>query len=497
MRGMTTGRSWKGLALAGVLVLAACGSTVDPDRLAAYAQDPDAGLGVTDPTGDPGPGGPDGGPTDGGPGGVDGGPGGVVDPTAPPPGGPVVPGIGVTKDSIAIGVVVVEDQSEANAALGAGGVTGGDGKAYAEVMIKDINSRGIAGRKLVPVYDTISSVSNETMDAQLAGVCETFTQDEKVHIVEGVGQSESFAACIERAGVSQVVSNFSTSDTRTFQKYPHYVEPIAINLNRSATATVDSLARRGYFGGGVKVGVLTYDSPTFDYALRTSLLPALARHGVDPLVEQVTENQRLSDLTAESAQVSSVVLSFNSAGVDNVIIFERSGSLALFFMNAADGQEYTPRYGLNSQSGNSALVGLVPERQLRDALSIGWTTSTDLSAEDGAKAPRSPSRKRCVKLMNDAGLTFDSTNAEAIAVNTCDDFWLIERSLSAGAVNGVVTADSFLIGLHSLGTSFPGSDGFGTRFGPTQHDGLAEVADMAFMPACSCFQYTSKPYAIP
>jgi hypothetical protein len=241
---------------------------------------------------------------------------------------------------------------------------------------------------------------------------------------------------------------------------------------------------------------VTYDSPTFDYALRTSLLPALDALGIDPMVEQVTEAQRLSDLSGESAQVSSVVLSFNSAGVDHVIIIERSGTLGLFFMQAADGQDYYPRYGLNSQSGNSALSGIAPAGQLDRALSIGWTASTDLTAEDGAKHPRSASNRRCIKLMNDKGVTFDSTNAEAIALNTCLDLWLMEEAIEAGSAGNTIFGESWLTGLHSLG-DYEGYDGFDHHFGPTQHDAGAEVANMAYVPECTCFRYTSQPYRIP
>jgi hypothetical protein len=489
---------WGSLVLLVLLTSAACGSTVDPSRLRAFEADP--GSGFVEPGIDPVTGEPITGPTgDGGPGDVPGdGVGDAGTPTIGPTGGPAAPGIGVTKDTINIGIVDVEDQSEANAAFGAGAVTGGEGHEYTDAVLDDMNARGgIAGHKVIPIYDSISAVSNETFDAQLASVCETFTRDHKVYIVNGIGQSESFASCLESKGVAQVVDNLTNSDERTFRRYPHYVEVKSMSLNRIAKTTVESLYRRGYFSSDARVGVLTYDSETFDHALRTSLLPALAAHGVQALVRQVTENDRLSDLSNEGAQTSSVVLAFNSAGVDHVIILERSGTLALFFMNAADGQEYTPTYGLNSQSGNSAIVSLVPERQLHGALSIGWTVSTDLSPEDGAKAPKNASHRRCIELMNKRGLTFDSTNAEAIALATCDSLWLAEVAIEAGAVDGEITADSYLNGLNSLGTSFPASDGFGTRFSPTQHDGLAQVADMAYVEGCTCFRYLGPPYSVP
>src|SRR5262245_2695965 len=75
------------------------------------------------------------------------------------PSGPPTPDTspGVTADSIYVGVPYAADAA-ANKAAGAGGVTVGNPKADAQIVIDDINANGgVAGRKLVPVFHAIPS----------------------------------------------------------------------------------------------------------------------------------------------------------------------------------------------------------------------------------------------------------------------------------------------------------------------------------------------------
>jgi len=492
MRGIRPYSAWV-VAVACVLVAAACGSTVDPAELALLERDPLGGAGPVQATSaaTPGsgpsiPGDPSGGP----------GPGGSGGPIVPPP-PPGTPAVGVDADTMTVGFLYAQDQSEANAALGAGGITGADEKRIWDILIEDLNARGgIAGRRVVPVFHPIEAVSNQTIASQLEEACQTFTRDHQVYAALGGNPVESYVACLERAGTIALTSSLTTFDERGYGRYPNHVEVVAINLNRMATALAGGLARGGYLTPGASVGVLTYDSPSYDYALDRSLVPALEDLGVEPVVEQISEPEELSEFGALSAQVSGAVLRFKTLDISHVILFERQGEMTLFFLNEAEAQDYHPRYGLTSSSGNSQIVGSVPEGQLAGARSIGWFPYNDLTPEDSAKLPPNPSRARCVKLMADGGVTFDSTNAAGLAASACDQVWFLEQAVERAAAAGAITTSTWLAGVHGIGTGFVSGETFRVRFAPDQHDGVAAVAAMAFIRGCSCFRYTTAPYAI-
>jgi hypothetical protein len=486
-----------------LLLAAACGSTVDPGRLAVLYQDPGAGLGAVEPSVDPSTGLPVDPSFDSG---APGGPAGPDDPSGPTPFDPSAPGapaVGVTEDTISIGFIESENADQANQALGSSEVTAGDGRAMDEALIEDLNKRGgIAGHRVVPVFGTIDATSNETFESQFEGLCQTFTRDHHVYGVVGAGQvTENFLACMEAAGSVNVNGGFSNNDARIFPRYPHYIEVAMMNLTRGASITVDGLFRAGYFGSGAKIGVVTYDSPQFENALREGLLPALARHGLEAAeTRMLSYPDRLSDAGTMSSQASSAALRFKTQNVTHVLILDYNALATVLFMEAADNAEYAPKYGLNSQNGGSQLATIVPSccaQELHGALLVGWSPAADLGAEDYEARPKNASYRRCVKLMAENGVTFDSANAAGIALISCDSVWFLEQSVERAAVNGLISADTFLAGVHGLGTGFLAADPFQTRFDATHHDGISQAADMVYLDECSCFRYTSAPYAVP
>jgi hypothetical protein len=492
------------LGLALLLLATACGTTVDPGRLEAYRSDPDAGLGLQEPTTDATTGGPDD-PSVADPGdegGDDGGPGGsgIPSPSVGPPGAPAP---GVTDDTITLGFVTSENADAANQALGSSEITAGDGRAIAEATIDEVNGRGgIAGRKIEPVFATIDATSNEPFSAQFERICERFTRDHKVYAVVGAGQvTENFLACIERAGVANVNGGFSNNDARIFAKYPRYIEVGMMNLTRIAASTVNGLWRQGFFAQGERIGLVTYDSPQFENAVNDGLIPALAGHGLAlDRVSRLRYPERLSDVGTASSQASSAALRFKSRTISRVLILDYNALATALFMQAADNAEYSPKYGLNSQNGGSQLSTLLPSccaQQLPGAQMVGWSPLIDLNAEDWGGYPKTASRKRCMQTMDAHGVTFDSANANGNAIIACDTLWFLEAAVEAGSAAGEIDAATFLTGVHALGTSFQAGDTFQNRYDAEHHDGVSQIADASFVEACSCFRYTSRPYSVP
>jgi hypothetical protein len=415
---------------------------------------------------------------------------------------------GVTATTINLGLLYSVNGGAANAAVGAGGISQGDEKANDQILIDDINAHGgVLGRKLVPVYHAIDATSADTIDSQLQAACDDLTQDHKVFAVF-TGGTESFKQCLQSRGVAALEDDLTGSDTATFQRYPYYLEIGSMNLDRIAAAEVPALQAQGYFApwdsvngttaatGKAKTGIVTYDSPSFAHAVDKVLVPALANLGYAPDqadIVRVQELHRESDAGAISAQVSSAVLKLHSDGVEHVFVFEANGLLTLFFMSAAESQHYFPRYGSNTQNGNQALLdaGDVQKQQLVGSMGIGWLPSLDITpSENTDDGPYSnDARRRCLALMKAHGQTYSDTNAEAVALGTCNQFSFFHDAVTAGGPT--ISRDTLIAGAYKLGSSWQHNVVFATFFGPGHHDGVAAFRYWAFQDQCGCMRYTT------
>jgi hypothetical protein len=415
---------------------------------------------------------------------------------------------GVTATTINIGLLYSVNGGAANAAVGAGGISQGDQKANDQILIDDINAHGgVLGRKLVPIFHAIDATSADTIDSQLQAACDDLTQDHKVFVVFS-GGTESFKQCIQSRGVAALEDDLTGSDGATFQRFPNYLEIGSLNVDRIAAAEVPALQAQGYFApwdsvngataatGKAKTGIVTYDSPSFAHAVDQVLVPALAKLGFGPDqadIVRVPELHRESDAGAISASVSSAVLKLHSDGVEHVFVFEANGLLTLFFMNAAESQHYFPRYGSNTQNGNQALLdaGDIQKQQLIGSMGIGWLPSLDITpSENTDDGPYSnDARRHCLALMKAHGQTYSDTNAEAVALGTCNVFSFFHDAMTAGGPT--ISRDGLIAGAHKLGSSWQHNVVFGTFFGPGHHDGVAAFRYWSFQDNCGCMHYTT------
>lgn len=411
------------------------------------------------------------------------------------------PAPGVTADSISVGVPYDPGASAANQQQGAGGVTVGDEKADAQIVIDDVNAHGgVAGRKLVPVFYPAST--SGTPQAQLQAECTYFTQDHKVFAVFSDGPP-SYLQCLGDAGVVVVNDNLVASGAATFHLFPFWVEVSAFNLDRIPGPEVNALSAQGYFapwdtttgapgGSATKVGILTFDDPDFAHAVDQELVPALADAGyANPDIVRIGESGSAS---AQTAAISNAVLRFRTDQVDHVIIFESSGALAFYFVKDAATQNYHPRYAANTNNGFQALItgaGL-PKDELTGAVGLGWNPVLDLPYDqnplDGPYSNQA--RRHCQQLMAAGGQQFSDANAETVANLTCNSIYLFRAALDTQG--GHVSRDSFLAGLNTLGSSFQAASSFGTHFGPDQHDGGDGYYYWAYRSSCGCMAYTGS-----
>lgn len=475
------------------LVLAACGSTVS--NRAALNND-QGGLGLSVPSNGTGL------PTANGVPGTNGSslPGQIPGGNSPLGGGNTTVsgafGPGITPTKIYVGVSYTSDAEYANRQAGVSGVTVGDEEAQWKIVINDVNKRGgIAGRQVVPVWHVFRGASNETVASQFEAACDTYTHDNHVFAVL-VGQPDvpNYNACVQKSGAVHISINATDSDTKTFREFPYYVEPESLALDHFTSAEVPALVAQNYFGTNPKIGILTFDTPTYGRALYGSLLPALARYGhhVDPAnIARFTPLRRNSDVGAFSSAVAGTVLKFNANDVDHVLFIEARGDLSLFFLLAAQDQRYFPRYGFNSADapqGNIDSGAGISKRNFRGAVGIGWGPTGDLSPEDFPRSLATPEREYCLKIMRQGGQEFPDTNAESVALTTCDSLWFLKRA--ADAAGPVLNRKTFIAAVNGLGRLWRATDAMGTLFGSSKHDGVNAYSYYAFDESVGRMRYT-------
>jgi hypothetical protein len=410
------------------------------------------------------------------------------------------PGPGVTGSTIALGLQGLQDQAAANSALGGSAAGGFDYKRGWHALIAYQNSHGgIDGLRIVPTLHMYQAFSSSSFAQQDDEACKDWTQDHHVFAVLASPNSTDLLKCVQDAGaVFDSLDNLNTLEITPYHReFPYFIEPDALDVDRAAATMVDSLSHLHYFAKGEKLGVVTFDDPRFKYALDHGLVPALRRHNVD-----LADSAYLhfpggyGDYGQMSNDAANAAVKFKSEGIDHVVFIDKGGNAAFFFMEAAEKQQYRPRYGMTSQSGNQALISLLgsdSKPQLHDSLSIGWVPPTDASTANDPTT-RNPTRVLCMSIMRKAGVDTSSINGTLGALAICDALWSLAAALDR---TKVINQATFGQGVNGLGGSYAPGLVWSTKIDPSQHDGVSSVADMAFVDSCTCFKYTSRPYSIP
>ena len=412
---------------------------------------------------------------------------------------PGVDGPGVTDRTITLGLYNLSETEAAQEAIGSSAVGSFDLKRGWQALIDYQNRHGgIAGRRINPVFFTFESASSESLAQQEQEECARWTQDNHVFAGLTYVQSSNILECMHEAGA--VVHSLDSVSTRAtaplHRQYPFYVEPIALTLDRAAVAMVEGLHALRYFAGDERLGLVTFDNPSFRYATDKALMPALRRRGVTladaaylHLPATIGEYAQLSNDAANAA------LRFKSTGIDHVIFLDWGGAAAWLFMSAAEKQDYRPRYGFTSQSGNQSLAAVLgndARNQLRRALSIGWQPVTDtLEAEDADR--ENPTRVLCLSIMRKAGVQMNGPAGQALALAICDGLWSLGAALQDATV---INQTTYLAGNEGLRGAYQPASTWSTSISAHRHDGVSAVANLRFVDDCTCFRYLSRPYPI-
>jgi hypothetical protein len=393
-------------------------------------------------------------------------------------------GPGVTATTVRLGMIYSPNLNDAQRATGNENLQTGDPLEQEKALIEEINrTGGFAGRKVVLDAYAISAT---TPDAEQAfnGACQHFTQDSKVFAVVTAGP-ESFSACLEKGGVLHVGSDLTAATSASTKLLPHALRPAGITMDDAARLVVSGLDQQGYFKDSV-VGVITFDGTPYKNAVERVMKPALARIGHPSRKEFYVATPRgVSDYGSMSSSISSAVLQFRSAGVTHVIIFDQQGRITTFFIPAAQSQDYRPRYGFTSQAGFQVGVtsGSIPPEQARGAAGIGWLPAFDVPL---ARTAMTPGGRRCVDFFSKKGMPPSGENATVIAQFQCQDAWLLDTVMDR--LTADVTRDAFVAIAETMGAVVSAANR-SISFDRSRHDGVRVVRNVGWTESCGCFRY--------
>jgi hypothetical protein len=413
-------------------------------------------------------------------------------------------GPGITADTIKIGVSYADDAEEGNAALGAAGATQINTRRAWEALLKYVNDRGgVDGRKLVPVFHRLSATSTEPFEQQDQEVCAHWSEDDPVFVSDGAFKTDNGISCFQEHGMVTVTTNgLRYKSNAFFERFPTYLEFDGVDEDSIGVMYADHMKKMGYFNKGAKLGIVAWDDPEYAGPTQNSLIPRLKQNGVTPTDVVYTQYPTNgADIGNAVAQVGNTAVKFKGEGITHVMFMDSGAQLALFFMQAAQRQQYAPRYGLTSASGNTALADLLAaggagdaRQQLEDALSIGWLPSIDVRQDDAPSWANPPVKKVCYEQMRKGGVEMDSANARALADSVCDSVWTIQATLEAAG--DVINQETWYRALaQASDTQLTGGMGF--SISPTRRDGVETAIEAKFVDSCVCFRYVGNRFAIP
>jgi hypothetical protein len=389
-----------------------------------------------------------------------------------------------------------------------------DSEADYKAVIASIDAHGgIRGIPLVGYYYAINAASTTDPDTQLQAACDHFTEDQKVDMVATYtpgGLGDSLLECLRSRGVP-VVDGAAGADLSAgaLASDPGWWEPGEVSLNRLEQILPAVLASEGWADarwgsdprcaavGKPRVGVVTFDGADWQQAYSQDLVPAFQRLGTPVYdaaflnVSGTTANQ----LAEASSGVQSAVLKFSSECIDHVV-FVSNVAVDYLFMNVAEQQQYSPRYGLSSLEAPPVIIQNLanPGTQLNGAVGYGWSPFSDVDTTEFDATASAPGA-RCVAVLHAAGLAPTDNNSALLALPSCEGPYFAAAAFGRWLASAPGT--TLVQAVNSLGSSYQSSGAFGSSFDAVQHDGAASYRQLAFVGSCTCFRYTSPLRPMP
>ncbi|MGN6474556.1 MAG: hypothetical protein ACTHK4_13045 [Mycobacteriales bacterium] len=489
MTARTLRRRHRSLALlaVGSTLAVGCGSTIQEGRGTAASQGNGLSPVVTQPTpgtttgvlpGTSGPGAT--GPIPTQPGAVPGStaPTGTTPGGAPSPVSPLgAPSRGVTAKTISIGIQTFEGFNKAGKALGiSSGLPTDETQANAALVVKYINAHGgIAGRKIVPVYQDTNIDSGNSFDQDAQATCSTFAEDHHVFaaVTPEIFDHDTLMSCLSQHQTPLLANSVNIYDQAYANRYPGLFYDSAWVFGDRLTPFIDALAAKGFFPKTAVIGIVRATWPE-DLVAAQTITSALRAHGLSVRDDVgVDDETSTPDVAHVLSTMLSIQLRFHSEGI-NTVIFEKGPVFPYGFMVAAQNQGYHPKYALTSQANLDFLQANASTEQLRNAAGVTFSGLPSHPMVNGAT-------KICHAI---------SPHSESY----CGPLMLLAAAAKrAPVLNPAGLAEGF----KALARRFVSPQALATNFALHYQDGGAAQRTFGWDGGCHCFNYTGGIQLVP
>jgi hypothetical protein len=225
------------------------------------------------------------------------------------------------------------------------GVSLGNTVTEAEVydaLVAAFNDRGgIAGRRIIPVFDDTDTAST-SWDADFEAACAKFTQDHNVVAVLGYvfDYVTSFESCLAKRAIPHLSTSFNIPDAEELSKSPLLMALSTPRIERRSLVKVDGGLATGALTKTSKLGILVDSCPGTKRAWEKITKPYIESKGLT--IASTFEfgcPRGQAEAAAVAGQAGNLVLQFRAAGVDRVMFNAVSeGPALLVLANAAEAQ---------------------------------------------------------------------------------------------------------------------------------------------------------------
>lgn len=367
-----------------------------------------------------------------------------------------------------------------------------------DAVIGAMNDQGgVGGHKIVPVYAD-SDTGSASWDADFQAACAKFTQDHHVVAVLGYvfGHFDNFEQCLTQKKVPHLSTTFAVPDAKIMSQYPLLFGLATPLIERRSIAKVDGALATGVVTKASKLGIVIDGCPGTERAWNDITKPYVLSKGLT-IASTFTVGcaHGAGDVGYEASRAPGLVLQFKTAGVDTVFVNGVSeGPPVLVISNAAEAQNWHPKYVVSTGAGLSTLGGQMPAAQAANVHGFGWVPVLDVTPDRWPAMP--PASKRCTALAAAKGVKLSAATDYAFAFNICEALFVYDAALRAtgGKTDGPLVGRA----IEALGSSFVGPlnlDGRDT-YGPNRHDAPSLARYLAWDGGCSCFTYRPQTVVI-
>jgi ABC-type branched-subunit amino acid transport system substrate-binding protein len=402
-------------------------------------------------------------------------------------------GPGWDSKHIYLGVMTQKDFQSAAASLGYSGIDPGDTRAQAQAVIDDVNRHGgVFGRSLaLRTFDVATIASAQSPESYAQAACTHFTEDAPVVAVINIVltmDTSNFRHCFAKRHVPLFNAGnggVSRSD-RALAPYFYSLGTPAWEV--LAPVLVRRLQAQNYFQGwnprtsrataaGPVIGVLVADTIT-GHEDEAALVASLKAAGFTKIFTYA--------YPPPGSDIDGAVLNFEQNGVTHVI----SADIELVtFQIHAQNQGYAPRYGINTYNAPGLnLTQLGPKQQQIGEVGVGYAPAFDVVAAHEPKV-MGGGVGTCRAMMAKAHVKNSDRLADAFALLVCDAVRLAEEGMVEGrGLSGAAVS----AGAMAAGPSFQPAFAFRSGLSTKRQFMPAEVRDLAYVQACSCFKYQAE-----